>query len=668
MAFNKTRLIYRLILLITIGLTAAFFAMTLEMASGSGNILEKYSVGWLGVLIVELAVAVISLVIVLLSFSRFNLLKSRFNYIVSKFLQPLKWFNVLFVVVMSIVLIWIVFYFQPDRLNNPLSLWWLLWVGALICTPFLFAQGNGLKWYQAFFSAIIAIGSIQAMSVFFLQVSDYPFSLGWSEGSRYYYASLFFSNQVYGQTLPLPVLHPSRYFLQSIPFVFPNPNIWMLRFWQALLWVVLPLSSGWLLARRLKQPSVLVTGIITLFAYTFFFQGPIYYHLIIITIPLLAGFNPTKPWRSLILVLLTSAWAGVSRVNWWPLPGALATLLFVLEEPYRLIHQKGWGHNLWKYFQWPFIWVAAGSITAYISNHLYENLSGNPAEVFGSAFSSPLLWYRLWPNATYGPGILLTAMLVGFFPIAMMLLRLFEGPRWHWARLAVLWGILLAFFLGGVLVSIKIGGGSNLHNMDAFILLLCVALLYIVFDQFFPDLPNESNRLFGVNFLLIFSLIMIPIGQVISTSEYEILPNAMKSLDSSMPDPLKTMDNISKLQKQVDFADDKGEILFLTDKQLVTFKTLKVNQFDTHYEKVFLMEMAMANNQDYLQMFYDDLANHRFSLIISEKLNQNHQDSRYAFSEENNAWADRIATPVLRYYQLVDDMPENNIYLYKPKP
>ena len=55
------------------------------------------------------------------------------------------------------------------------------------------------------------------LASFIPDISTYPFSLAWSEASRYYYASLWLSKQVYGQLIPPSVLHPSRYLLQAIP-------------------------------------------------------------------------------------------------------------------------------------------------------------------------------------------------------------------------------------------------------------------------------------------------------------------------------------------------------------------------------------------------------------------------------------------------------------------
>jgi hypothetical protein len=46
--------------------------------------------------------------------------------------------------------------------------------------------------------------------------------MGWSEGSRYYYASLFFSKKIYQLDLPYPLPSPSRYLMLSLPFLIPG--------------------------------------------------------------------------------------------------------------------------------------------------------------------------------------------------------------------------------------------------------------------------------------------------------------------------------------------------------------------------------------------------------------------------------------------------------------
>jgi len=46
------------------------------------------------------------------------------------------------------------------------------------------------------------------------------------------------------------------------------------------------------------------------------------------------------------------------------------------------------------------------------------------------------------------------------------------------------------------------------------------------------------------------------------------------------------------------------------------------------------MDQAMANNGSYFEEFYQDLKNHRFSLIISDPVFVQEKDSNVTFGEE----------------------------------
>ncbi len=179
----------------------------------------------------------------------------------------------------------------------------------------------------------IVYGVVYVAASFLPSVSGTPFSLGWSEGSRYYYASLFFAPSIYGQAVPLPTLHPTRYLLQSIPFVIHGLPLWSHRLWQALLWVVCNGVAAWALARRVQPVSKMRLWLLAAWSFVFFFQGPIYYHLILCAVPVLLWFDAKHTGRSLLAVVLASLWAGMSRVNWFPVPAALAILLYIMEEP-----------------------------------------------------------------------------------------------------------------------------------------------------------------------------------------------------------------------------------------------------------------------------------------------------------------------------------------------
>ena len=109
-----------------------------------------------------------------------------------------------------------------------------------------------------------------------------------------------------------------------------------------------------------------------------------------------------------------------------------------------------------------------------------------------------------------------------------------------------------------------------------------------------------------------------------------------------------------------------GEVLFISERQLITFDTIKGVPLVPDDELVELMEIAMSNNQPALSKFYSDLHRHRFALIVSRKLNTGIKTSG-AFSEENNAWSQDIAAPILCEYQPVLGLQSNNLQVYAPK-
>ena len=64
------------------------------------------------------------------------------------------------------------------------------------------------------------------------------------------------------------------------------------------------------------------------------------------------------------------------------------------------------------------------------------------------------------------------------------------------------------------------------------------------------------------------------------------------------------MPEVQQMQTVLDLLQDQpGDVLFISDRQLITFGELTGVRMVPDYEKVFLMEMAMGNNQPYLQGF-----------------------------------------------------------------
>ena len=198
--------------------------------------------------------------------------------------------------------------------------WWAILIAATTLKESL-----QTSWMGGFVTAMIILGVTYEVFIRFNLVTTYPFSLGWSEGSRYYYASLLFSQGLYREAIPLSPYHASRYVLQSIPFLIPDLGMVAHRLWQFLLWVGLTAGASITLANRVinverKYFRLLFAG----WLFLFFLRVGVYYHLQVVVIIMLLGFSTKHPWRSLLTIIIASLWAGISRVNWYVMPAMIA--------------------------------------------------------------------------------------------------------------------------------------------------------------------------------------------------------------------------------------------------------------------------------------------------------------------------------------------------------
>jgi hypothetical protein len=94
-----------------------------------------------------------------------------------------------------------------------------------------------------------------------------------------------------------------------------------------------------------------------------------------------------------------------------------------------------------------------------------------------------------------------------------------------------------------------------------------------------------------------------------------------------------------------------GDVLFITERQLLTFGTLKDIPLVEKFETVYLMEMAMSGNDNYLSDFHRSLSERDYALIITDQQRINYKGREYAFGEENDVWVSEVTVPLLKYYQ-----------------
>jgi hypothetical protein len=427
------------------------------------------------------------------------------------------------------------------------------------------------------------------------------------------------------------------------------------------LWVVFTGAASYMLARRLKIADPVKRWALICWAFLFLLVGPVYYHLLVPLILILWGYDRQKMWRNLLLVLVASAWAGISRINWFPVPGMLAATLYILEEP-------GSQRSFWHYWTRPVLWTLLGTATAFGAQAAYAVLSGNPPGEFTSSLTSDLLWYRLLPNPTYPEGVLISVLIVILPMLALILARL----AGHWKlirplRLAGVAAILLVLFGGGLVVSTKIGGGSNLHNLDAFLSVFMVVSAYAVFDRIaWEELPG-GDQAGQIEPLAIYQP-PVRKGWLALTILIPIYSATLFGAPYKMPSQADTLDALSKIERFIERLDPAGEnVLFIDERQLITFQTIKGVKLVPDYEKVFLMEMAMAGNLDYLDQFRSDLKNHRFSMIISEPLFITTKGPAEPFGEENDAWVEQVSKPVLCYYESARFLRATSLQILVPK-
>ncbi len=549
---------------------------------------------------------------------------------------------------------------SKDPVLVSLVYYWMCWWAILLATAAL-KVALKTSWQGAFASALVLLGVAYEIFTRFNVVTTYPLSMGWSEGSRYYYASLYFSKWIYGESFPLSTLHPTRYLLQSVPFLIPGLGITAHRFWQFLLWIGLTAGAAITLAKRAALPQE--RAVKWLFAgwfFLFLLRFGVHYHLeVMVIVPLL--FVSTKhPWRSLIAVIFSSLWAGVSRVNWFPMPAMIAIAIYLLETPLESIAGDSSLtpiKRIINYLSLPALWMVVGLFSALAAQAAYIPLSGNAGnvEAFTSSLTSDLLWYRLWPNANHALGILPAALIVSGPLLATIMIAARQWQALHPVRWLGLFSMILALFAGSLVVSAKIGGGGDLHNMDTYAALVGIVGMYFIGGQVQVE-PGESHvqiRAWPVLIIALLIPILFLIPSLYAYPKY---------------DQVKNLEAYQQLTQAVNGAAKDGPVLFINERQLLAFGDGRV-PLVPEYEAVTLMEMAMSRNQVYLEKFYGDLANHRFAAIVVSKQNLTIKQTG-PLVEENNVWNSLVSPYILCNYSpiLLIEPEGNRIEVYVPAP
>lgn len=507
-----------------------------------------------------------------------------------------------------------------------------------------------VPWLTALIGVVLVQAVIHLLLVYMPRITSYPFAMGWSETSRYYYPSLFLAEHVYGQDYPWPILHPTLHLLLAPPYLF-DASLWFHRFWQVAIRYILLAAVIPPLLTRLQIQDRATRWLVGLWMFLFLFMGPVYFHLAVPVIIVLIGFSVQDERRTWVAVLLASIWCGWSRVNWYPMPGMIAAILYLMEVPVA-------GKNIWRYLLKPALWFVIGTLIAFLSQRVYIALSGIPSsDLFYTSLTSDLLWDRLWPNPSYSLGILPGALLASLPSwLAMWIALRARRADWHPIRLVFILAALLVLFVGGIIVSLKIGGGANLHNMDAYLSLLLIVLAYVVFGRCQPESGEDAKPVILPWFVAVLLMLM----PVWAWTQFNL---GIRTYDTA-----RTESVLAELQGYVDDVNAQGgEILFITQRHLISMHMLQGVTLVPEYEREDLMEMAMGNNLLYLDQFGDDMYHQRFALIVVDPLTYNILREDRSFAEENNVWVRRVMKHILCNYREEVVFSEDEIGLYVPQ-
>ena len=486
-----------------------------------------------------------------------------------------------------------------------------------------------------------------------LFVIDYPFSLSWSEGNRFYDYSLFFGESLYNYQghIVSPYVSPGRYGLWGILFLWQNLPIWVHRLWNIILQTVPVLMFSALLTRKLT-PSVLRYGVFLWIVIFLTALAPLHPPFVIASaIAILFAFDESLVKRGGSLAV-ASYYAGLSRWTWAFAPTAIGVLIELM-----LYYPKRTGP--WWRRLLPAVALAAVSLVAgwIPSSAQYVAVAQGDALLS----SQPLLWYRLLPNDTLGPGVLFLALRYTL-PLWIILAWWMFSRHSHldWIQKLAIFGALTGFFGIGLVISTKIGGGGDLHNLDMFLVtLFVVTVLWLMSLERQPSPIRWPVWAVALACFLMF-WVLYPFLPLHPGSDFHPRLNLAK--ESTISEAFSTV-----REEVVKFA-ESGEVLFMDHRQLLTFGFVPAVPFVPEYEKKYMMDQAMGNNAQYFQSYYDDLAQKRFALIVTEPLRTKRREELGGpFSEENDAWVLWVSNPTLCFYEPLYIEPDVNVELLVPK-
>ena len=543
---------------------------------------------------------------------------------------------------------------------SPVLRLWCFASIVFLVTCLLTKPTESMLSFKSFLIALVLTGSIFLIGDKLKEVVNYPFTLYWSEGNRFWDYSILFARDKYLYPANQPIftfIDLGRQSLWGLPFLIKNPSITLLRFWNVLLFTIPYILLGFILFKN-KTSSVTTPLLLGLWAFLFLNQGPIYSPLILAVILVVIAVNLRPGW-TILLIMAAAYYANLTRYTWSFAPaiwGALLTL-FCSEKEKNLSFNIDWLKVLTS--------GLAGLVGGFLLPMLLPLTNNGATQEIQQAIISTvqttlqtqsLIWSRLLPNQTFPPGIAFGLLLV-ILPLILILIIFVKQShiklnKW---QLFAITGSSMVFLLVGLIASVKIGGGSNLHNLDMLLinLLLLAGLAWKFGGQ--EWLLNFDRHSLIIKLFLVFMLL------------YPLYPTFLTATPLQLPSLEDQNNTLAIIQKSVREAKIIGDVLFIDQRQLLTFGQVKDVPLVPDYEKKYLMNEAMSSNQTLFNKFYQDLRNHRFALLVNEPTFIDYQAEDYYFGSENDVWVKWVAQPLLCFYRPLYTFKNTGVELLIPR-
>jgi hypothetical protein len=665
------------------GVCADFF----DIAWGTGNDIGRMSLTWAGISFIFFTLCLSLFFVLTRIFWRDDLSAQTAKRLVG-FRSQLRWGRW---ALAAFVLIFPAWFLQFTVLGVVFQGFFLrvgLWVFALALASFLLAREDApfVEW-EGFLWLTLVTAALFAVLASLKSVTNYPFSLGWSEGNRLWDYSILFGSGRYavppGQRIPV-FLDMGRQIVGGIPFLFPGLTIGQERLWLGLISILPYLLLGLAAFRSFVREKYTWLALV-FWTFLFLKQGPIGIPLILCAVLVALAWR-SELWLSIALLVFATDAAYTSRYTWVFAPGMW---FFMLElfDGLQEGENKVYLTQRARFLLWLLAFGGVGGLLflglalgAYFQLGWAQNLPDvffSLASALGRASQQPLLWYRLLPNETYESGIL-PGTAIAVLPLAAVLLYQVRSGKWKingWQKLVVVLP-LPAFFAVGLIVSAKIGGGGDLHNMDMFLVGLFLAAALLLLHHGTDWMKNTRSAPLWVRAALVLAIAIPGVSPLLELRSYEFGAQASRlaTLTDSPNERALEMypsdeiveNSLAVIQAEADAAKTSGGVLFMDQRQLLTFGYIQNVPLIPQYDKKVLMDQALASDEPYFQAFYADLAARRFSLIVTHPLIVKSQGTD-EFGEENNAWVKWVSKPLLCFYEVKQTLTDVNVQLLVPK-